>query len=118
MNIFKSLEEYAAHIALIIVICVLSMVAYFATSDEPIPKRKKSTLAGGVIALILSYPTWLAIGQFVNAQHVGEFWLIPITFTYTVTGQFLPDFLQNVVPKFVKKIVNYFFKKTTGEDLE
>ena len=116
MQILRNLEARVESIIIIIVFCILSMLAYAATSDEPPPKRKKSMFAGGVIALILSYPTWMAIGRFIGGD-IDAFWLIPITFTYTVTGQFIPEFLQNVVPKAAKKIFNIFFKRTTGEDM-
>lgn len=117
MQILKTLENHIEHLLLIIVIAILSMIAYASTSDEPPPRRKKSMVAGGVIAMILSYPTWMAIGKYLGGGEIDAFWLIPITFTYTVTGQFIPEFLQNVIPKTAKKVFSIFFKRTTGEDL-
>lgn len=98
---------------MIFVFTFLSMIVYAATSKEQSKRQLfKSTVAGGVIALILSYPTWLWIGK------VEVYWLIPITFVYTITGQFLPEFLQHAVPKAVRKVTNIFFKQKTGEDLD
>ena len=106
-----------SHILIIAVFSVISMIAYFATSDDPPKKRGKNMIAGAAIAWILSYPTWVGIGAALGIE-IAAFWLIPITFTYTVTGQFIPEFLQSVVPKAVRKITNIIFKKNTGEDLD
>lgn len=97
---------------MILVFSILSMIVYAVSSKEQPRQLIKSTIAGGVIACILSYPTWLWIGR-------DEIWLlIPITFVYTITGQFIPEFLQSIVPKFVKKITSIFYKQKTGEDLD
>lgn len=118
MNFLKNIEDYLEHIALIAVFAILSMAAYALTSPEPPKTRIKSMLAGGVIAGILSHPTWLGIGFLTpnGVLHVG--WLIPITFVYTVSGQFIPEFLQSVVPKLIKKLFNRSYKAKTGEEFD
>lgn len=118
MQILKTLESYAEHIILIIVFCILSMAAYALTSPEPPKSRTKSMFAGGVISAILSYPTWIFIGTLTSQGVIEVWWLIPITFAYTVSGQFIPEFLQSVIPKLIKKLFNKGYKAKTGEDFE
>ena len=118
MQILKTLEDYAEHVILIIVFCILSMAAYALTSPEPPRSRTKSMFAGGVIASILSYPTWVGIGSMTSQGLIPVWCLIPITFAYTVSGQFIPEFLQSVIPKLVKKLFNKGYKAKTGEDFE
>jgi len=48
MQIFKNLEEYIEHIALVLLVTALSMIAYFLTSPQPPRERTKSAFAGGV----------------------------------------------------------------------
>ena len=64
MQIFKNLENHIEHIALILIVTVLSMVAYFLTSPQPSRERTKSAFDGGVIDGVLSYPTWALIRSF------------------------------------------------------
>ena len=52
MQIFKNLEEHVEHIALVILVTVLSMIAYFLTSPQPPRERTKSAFAGGVIDVV------------------------------------------------------------------
>lgn len=118
MNFFKNLENYIEHIVLILVFSMLSMIAYALTSPEPPRTRTKSMFAGGVIAGILSYPTWLGIGYMTPAGQLAVGWLIPITFVYTVSGQFIPEFLQSVVPKLIRKLFNRSYRAKTGEDFD
>ena len=118
MNFLKNLENYIEHIVLIVVFSMLSMIAYALTSPEPPKTRTKSMFAGGVIAGILSYPTWLAIGSLTTLGALPVGWLIPITFVYTVSGQFIPEFLQSVVPKLIKKLFNRSYRAKTGEEFD
>jgi len=91
------------------------MGVYFALSNEPKVKRAKYMIAGGLISLILAYPTWAGIGHhFSSTGSIEVYWLSPITFIYAVSGQFLPEMLQAMFPKLAKKL----FKDKTGEDLE
>ena len=117
MQIFKNLEEHIEHIALVLLVTVLSMIAYFLTSPQPPRERTKSAFAGGVIAGVLSYPTWLAIGEF-NKEPIAVFYLVPITFVYTITSQFIPDALRLIVPKLFNSLIGRFYKSKTGEDLK
>ena len=48
MQIFKNLEEHIEHIALVLLVTTLSMIAYFLTSPQPPRKRTKSAFAGSV----------------------------------------------------------------------
>ena len=118
MQILKTIEGYAEHVILITMFCVLSMIAYALTSPEPPRSRTKSMFAGGVISLILSYPTWVWIGSMTVAGVLAVYWLIPITFVYTVAGQFIPEFLQSAIPKLAKKLLNKGYRAKTGEDFE
>ena len=94
------------------------MIVNSLTSPEPPRTRTKSMFAGGVIAGILSYPTWLGIGYMTPAGQLAVGWLIPITFVYTVSGQFIPEFLQSVVPKLIRKLFNRSYRAKTGEDFD
>lgn len=118
MQILKNIENHLEHIAVILVFSVLSMIAYALTSPEEPKKRIKSTFAGGFISGILSYPTWLGISYMMPSGELHVAWLIPITFVYTVSGQFIPEFLQSVTPKLAKKLFNRSYKAKTGEDFE
>ena len=118
MNFLKNIEDYLEHIALIAVFAVLSMAAYALTSPEPPKTRIKSMLAGGVIAGVLSYPTWALIGSMTPSGHLHVGWLTVIIFIYSVSGQFIPEFLQSVIPKLAKKLFNRSYKAKTGEDFE
>lgn len=118
MQIFKNLEEHVEHIALVLLVTVLSMIAYFLTSPQPPRERTKSAFAGGVIAGVLSYPTWALIGSLTPSGHLHVGWLTVIIFIYSVSGQFIPEFLQSVIPKLAKKLFNRSYKAKTGEDFE
>ena len=118
MQIFKNLEEYIGHIALVLLVTALSMIAYFLTSPQPPRERTKSAFAGGVIAGVLSYPTWALIGSMTPSGHLHVGWLTVIIFIYSVSGQFIPEFLQSVIPKLAKKLLNRSYKAKTGEDFE
>lgn len=109
---FEKLNDYAEHILMIVVFAILGMGIYAFSSNEPPRLRAKNTILGGLIALALSYPTWVYFGQ-------GHMWtLILITITYTITGQFIPDFLQTTIPKIAKRVANIVFKSRFGEDLD
>ena len=118
MQIFKNLEEHIEHIALVLATIVFSMIAYFLTSTQPPRERTKSTFAGGVIAGVLSYPTWSLIGSMTPSGHLHVLWLTVIIFIYSVSGQFIPEFLQSVIPKLAKRLLNRSYKAKTGEDFE
>ena len=118
MQIFKNLEEHIEHIALMLLVTALSMIAYFLTSPQPPRERTKSAFAGGVIAGVLSYPTWALIGSMTPSGHLHVGWLTVIIFIYSVSGQFIPEFLQSVIPKLAKKLLNRSYKAKTGEDFE
>ena len=47
--IFKNLEEHIEHIALVLLVTALSMIAYFLTSPQPPRERTKPAFALGVI---------------------------------------------------------------------
>mgnify|MGYP003560098870 CR=1 FL=1 len=112
MRILESLQEHIDHIALIVVFTVIGMCIYATSSQEPIKTRIKHTTLGGLIALGLSYPTWQVVGY-------GHLWaLMLITVIYTIAGQFIPEFLQGVLPKAAKKVTNVIFKRKFGEDLD
>ena len=117
MQILRRLGEQTELIVLVLVISVLSMVVYALTSPEPNSSKFKSMLAGGIIAMVLSYPTWLAIGEF-NKEPIAVFYLVPITFAYTITSQFIPDALRLIVPKLFNSLIGRFYKSKTGEDLK
>lgn len=106
-ELIKSIEKNFTVFFIIVVTSVFSMTVYALSSKEEIKQRVKSMFSGGIIACLLTYPTWLYLGA------KEPVLLIPITFAYTITGQFLPEFLQSIVPKIVKK----FFSKKVGEDL-
>lgn len=108
---FHKLSEYVEHIAMIGFFTILGMGIYAFSSNEPPKTRAKNTILGGLIAAGLSYPTWVYFGQ-------GQMWtLILITITYTITGQFIPEFLQKIIPKAARRIANIVFKNRFGEDL-
>ena len=117
-QIFKNLEEHIEHIALVLLVTALSMIAYFLTSPQPPRERTKSAFAGGVIAGVLSYQTWALIGSMTPSGHLHVGWLTVIIFIYSVSGQFIPEFLQSVIPKLAKKLFNRSYKAKTGEDFE
>ena len=118
MQIFKNLEEHIEHISHVLLVIALSMIAYFLTSLQPLRERTKSAFAGGVIAGVLSYPTWALIGSMAPSGHLHVGWLTVIIFIYSVSGQFIPRFLQSVIPKLAKKLFNRSYKAKTGEDFE
>ena len=117
MQILKNIGEELEYLLLIVIVAILSMIVHALTSSEPARARSKSAIAGGVIAMILSYPTWVAIGDFYE-HPIPVYWLIPITFVYTITGQFIPDALKSIVPKMFNALIKKFFKDKTGEDLK
>ena len=102
------------HILVIICIFVFGIIGMgvFALSSDDTPKQKlKGAFLGFFVAVAFSYPTWVLVGQ-------GQMWaLMLITIVYTITGQFLPEFLQSIVPKITRKIVGIIYKQKTGEDL-
>ena len=118
MQIFKNLEEPIEHIALILLVTALSMIAYFLTSRQSPRKRIKSAFAGGIIAGVLSYPTWALISSISPCGQPHVECLTVIIFIYSVSGQFIPGFLQSVIPKLAKKLFNRSYKAKTGEDFE
>ena len=73
MQIFKNLEEHIEHIALVLLVTALSMIAYFLTSPQPPRERTKSAFAGGVIAGVLSYPTWDLIGSMTPSLSTSQY---------------------------------------------
>lgn len=112
MYLLEKLREHLDNIAIILIFSLMGMGIYALSSKEPPRLRSKNTLLGGLIAGALSYPTWLYFGN-------GHVWaLILITIGYCITGQFIPEFLQSVIPKAVKKISNIIFKTRFGEDLD
>ena len=112
MQIFKSLEHYLEYIVLITVFTVIGMAIYAFSSSEPPRLKMKNMVLGGLIAVALSYPTWYFIGR-------GEvIAMIPIVIIYTITGQFIPEFLQSVIPKLARKLFNKGYKAKTGEEFE
>lgn len=116
MQILKKLGDQTEHLVLILVVSFLSMLIYALTSEESKMSRLKSMCAGGVISLVLTYPTWLFICDLYD-RPIAVYWIIPITFVYTITGQFIPDALRSLVPKIVNSFVKKFYKDKTGEDL-
>lgn len=112
MYLLEKLREHLDNIAIILIFSLMGMGIYALSSKEPPRLRAKNTFLGGLIAGSLSYPTWLYFGN----DHVWA--LILITIGYTITGQFIPEFLQSVIPKAVKKISNIIFKTRFGEDLD
>lgn len=112
----KSLERNFTTFFVIVLTSVMSMIVYALKSKETPKEKIKNTFSGGIISCLLAYPTWLyMISMFPS---IGAFWLVPITFVYTITGQFLPEFLQEVVPTLLRKGLNFFYKKKTGEDFD
>lgn len=112
MKILEKIESFSEYISMIVIFTFLGMAIYAFSSKETPQVRAKNTILGGLISGALSYPTWMYVGQ-------NEIWtLIPITITYTITGQFIPEFLQNAVPKGAKKIVNIIFRTKFGEDFD
>lgn len=110
--LLEKLKEHLDSIAIIVIFSLMGMGIYALSSKEPPGLMAKNTFLGGLIAGALSYPTWIYFGY-------GHMWaLILITIGYTITGQFIPEFLQSVVPKAVKKISNIIFKTRFGEDLD
>lgn len=112
MQILKSLENYIEYIILIAVFTVIGMAIYAFSSNESPRLKFKNMILGGLIACALSYPTWYFIGM--NKVVV----MIPIVITYTITGQFLPEWLQAVIPKLTKKLFNQKYKANIGEDFD
>lgn len=112
LKILEKIESFSEYISMIVIFTFLGMAIYAFSSKETPQVRAKNTILGGLISGALSYPTWMYVGQ-------NEIWtLIPITITYTITGQFIPEFLQNAVPKGAKKIVNIIFRTKFGEDFD
>lgn len=112
----KSLEKNFTTFFIIVITSIFSMIVYALKSEEAPKEKIKNTFSGGIISILLAYPTWLYMSSLFPSLAV--FWLVPITFVYTITGQFLPEFLQEVVPSIVRKTLNFFYKKKTGEDFD
>lgn len=113
---FESLEKNFTILVMIVITSIFSMIVYALKSKEEPKDRVKNTFAGGIIACILAYPTWLFVRGYL--PELSVYWLVPITFVYTITGQFLPEFLQEYTPKIITKTLGVFYKKKTGEDLD
>ena len=110
-ELIKSIERNFTVFFIIVVTSIFSMAVYALNSKEELKQKVKSTFSGGIIAILLSYPTWMYFKAYF--PDASTYYLVVITFVYTITGQFIPEFLQSIVPKIAKK----FYKQKTGEDL-
>lgn len=102
-------KQMDVFITMLIFGCV-GMAIYMLSSNEPPKKKVRSAFLGFFVAMAFSYPTYVFIGG-------GHLWaLAAISSVYTICGQFLPEFLQSIAPKFVRKALKDKFGVDSDAD--
>lgn len=98
MDLIEKLRQHIDEFALMIVVGLLSMGIYMLSEkDIPFKARLRLAFMGFLIAMLFSLPVYYGM----NANSL--LWLVCITSIFTICGQFLPELLQTLFKKFVKK---------------
>ena len=110
MELFEKFRQHFDELIIIFLISLLSMVVYLLSENTPMKARVKLAFLGFFISMIVSLPTYYTIG-------FNNLWaLVFISAIFTVCGQFLPELVQTLFKKFVKKQVSERFGVSEDDD--
>ena len=98
VDLIEKLRQHIDEFVLMFVVGLLSMGIYMLSEkDIPFKARLRLAVMGFLIAMVFSLPVYYGM----NAGSL--LWLVCITSIFTICGQFLPELLQILFKKFVKK---------------
>lgn len=100
MDLLEKIRQHIDEFIIMIVVGFISMGIYILSEkDAPLRHSFRLALMGFLIAQVFSLPIYYIM------KAGSLWWLSVIVSILTICGQFLPELLQTLIPKIVKKQV-------------